>query len=467
MSMIIKKLKEIVRINPNKIAYKNDEEYITYKDLYDRCNYYSRLLIKEGNGSVIIYGSKEINVFISIISCVMAGRTYIPVDKFIPLERFKKIVKITNSSLIISDEDILIDGIKTIRLDELELYKNDSDKVQDNNVAYIIFTSGSTGEAKGVPISYNNLNNFIRWISSIYPLNTYKNIKVLNQASFSFDLSVADIYYSLFNNHTLISYTNYSNVFDIIKRESIDVCVMTPTFMKMLLLNDEFNSNNYPSLKCIYFCGEVLEKKNVLKLFNRFPNINIINAYGPTEATSAVCSILITKDILDDEILPVGDVLKSATDIKVINNEIVLKGNSVFSGYLGNYNGGYYKENGINVYKTGDYGYIKNNKLYCSGRIDSQIKYKGYRIELNDIKNNILKVDGIIDAEVIAKYNQDNIVKSIKAFVVLDSKYDIFYVKDELSKLLPSYMIPKTIKVLDKLPVNNNGKVDRKALSNL
>ena len=467
MSMIIKKLKEIVRINPNKIAYKNDEEYITYKDLYDRCNYYSRLLIKEGNGSVIIYGSKEINVFISIISCVMAGRTYIPVDKFIPLERFKKIVKITNSSLIISDENILIDGIKTIRLDELELYKNDSDKVQDNNVAYIIFTSGSTGEAKGVPISYNNLNNFIRWISSIYPLNTYKNIKVLNQASFSFDLSVVDIYYSLFNNHTLISYTNYSNVFDIIKRESIDVCVMTPTFMKMLLLNDEFNSNNYPSLKCIYFCGEVLEKKNVLKLFDRFPNINIINAYGPTEATSAVCSILITKDILDDEILPVGDVLKSATDIKVINNEIVLKGNSVFSGYLGNYNGGYYNENGINVYKTGDYGYIKNNKLYCSGRKDNQIKYKGYRIELNDIKNNILKVDGIIDAEVIAKYNQDNIVKSIKAFVVLDSKYDILYVKDELSKLLPSYMIPKTIKVLDKLPVNNNGKVDRKALSNL
>ena len=92
MSMIIKKLKEIVRINPNKIAYKNDEEYITYKDLYDRCNYYSRLLIKEGNGSVIIYGSKEINVFISIISCVMAGRTYIPVDKFIPVERFKKMV---------------------------------------------------------------------------------------------------------------------------------------------------------------------------------------------------------------------------------------------------------------------------------------------------------------------------------------------------------------------------------------
>ena len=102
--------------------------------------------------------------------------------------------------------------------------------------------------------------------------------------------------------------------------------------------------------------------------------------------------------------------------------------------------------------------------LYCKGRKDNQIKYKGYRIELNDIKNNILKINGVIDAEVIAKYTEDNIVKSIKAFVVLDRSIDI---KDELRKLLPSYMIPKSIKVLDKLPINNNGKIDRKALYKL
>lgn len=465
--MIIKKLKEIVRKNPNKIAYKNNDEYITYKELYDKCIYYSKLLIKEGNGPVIIYGSKEIDVFISIISCVMTRRTYIPVDKFIPLERVKNIVKITNSSLIISNENISIDNVKTIKLDDLKIYKSEYDKVQNNNIAYIIFTSGSTGKAKGVPISYDNLNNFIMWISDLYPLNIYKDINVLNQASFGFDLSVADIYYSLYNNHTLITYSDYNDVFDIIKKESINVCVMTPTFIKMLLLNDDFNTNNYPSLKCIYFCGEVLEKKSVLKLFDRFPDINIINAYGPTEATSAVCGILITKSILNEEVLPVGDVLKSATDISIVDDEIVLKGNSVFSGYLGNYKGGYYKENNVNVYKTGDYGYIKNNKLYCKGRIDNQIKYKGYRIELNDIKNNLLKIDDVIDAEVIAKYNQDNVVKSIKAFVVLDGSHNSSNVRDELRKLLPLYMIPKSIKVIDRLPINNNGKIDRKALNEL
>ena len=85
--MIIKRLEEIVRINPNKIVYKYDDKYITYKELYDKCSYYSKLLIKEGSGPIIIYGSKELNTFISIISCIIARRTYIPIDKFIPLGR--------------------------------------------------------------------------------------------------------------------------------------------------------------------------------------------------------------------------------------------------------------------------------------------------------------------------------------------------------------------------------------------
>ena len=114
--MIIKRLEEIVRINPNKIVYKYDDKYITYKELYDKCSYYSKLLIKEGSGPVIIYGSKELNTFISIISCIIARRTYIPIDKFIPLERLKNIIRITNSSLIISDEDISIDNVKINRL---------------------------------------------------------------------------------------------------------------------------------------------------------------------------------------------------------------------------------------------------------------------------------------------------------------------------------------------------------------
>lgn len=185
-------------------------------------------------------------------------------------------------------------------------------------------------------------------------------------------------------------------------------------------------------------------------------------------ATSAVSAILITKEMLNEKrLLPVGEVTTFATEINIINEEIVLKGNSVFNGYLGNYIGGYYKENNTNCYNTGDIGYIENGKLYCKGRIDGQIKYKGYRIELNDIEYNLNLINGIKESAVVAKYNEDNIVKTIKAFIVTENEMDVNYIKKELKKYLPSYMIPKTIKVIDKLPINQNGKIDRKALKEL
>ena len=297
-----------------------------------------------------------------------------------------------------------------------------------------------------------------------------KNINILNQASFSFDLSVADLFYSLCNGHTLLDLNNdisedYNEIFNLMKE--IDVAVMTPTFMKLCLLNKDFNENNYPNFKCVYFCGEQLEVKTVKKIFEVFPNLKIINAYGPTEATSAVSGIIITKEMTNTmNILPVGEIDNFATDIEIIDDEIVLKGSSVFNGYLGNLIGGYYKENNINCYKTGDLGYIKDGKLFCKGRKDSQVKYKGYRIELNEIEYNINLIKGVKECAVVAKHDE-NIVKTIKAFVVVENNIDSNYIRNELIKYIPEYMIPKTIKIIDKLPINSNGKIDRKALSEL
>ncbi len=354
-------------------------------------------------------------------------------------------------------------------MDDLKEYKDKKELENNNDIAYIIFTSGSTGVPKGVPISYSNLDNFINWISNINPLSSYKDINVLNQASFSFDLSVADLYYSLMNGHTLIAFDNdiqseYDKVFDLMK--DIDVAVMTPTFIKLCLLNKDFNNINYPRFKCVYFCGEVLDKKTVSKLFNQFPNLRIINAYGPTEATSAVSSIEITKDMLDKyDILPVGNMNTNACNIEIIDDEIILSGKSVFNGYLGNITGGFFKENNKNFYKTGDIGFIKKNLLFCKGRIDNQVKYKGYRIELNDIENNIKEIDFVKDSAVIAKYNDEGIVKTIIAYVV--TNLDNITIMNELKTKLPEYMLPKTIKIVDELPINCNCKIDRKALSDI
>ena len=185
----------------------------------------------------------------------------------------------------------------------------------------------------------------------------------------------------------------------------------------------------------------------------------MINAYGPTEATCFVTLLEIKNSMLEEDYLPVGNITNSAVNISIQSNEIVLDGESVFDGYFGT-------NKRTKEYHTGDIGYLENNYLYCKGRIDNQIKYMGYRIELGDIENNLLKIKKIKEAVVISKKKEkSNVVKIIKAYVVVDGNVSEDYIKEELSKLIPSYMMPKVIEILDSIPVNNNGKYDRRKLS--
>lgn len=472
---MLKKIFNIIEENKERIAYKINNDEITYGDLLINATGLAKALKSQGTSPVILYGHKSLNMVISILACLIANRAYVPIDLHVPIERLKNIIKMTKSTLIIKNEKIDIEGIESLSIEDLcikykEFEEYDTSK---NDIAYIIFTSGSTGEPKGVPISYGNLENFTKWISDFEYLNSYSKINVLNQASFSFDLSVADLYYSLYNGHTLIgldkaSQENYDKIFDVIKEEKINFMVMTPTFVKMLLLNEVFNDENYSEIKCMYFCGEQLEVSTVKKIKEKFKNIIIINAYGPTEATSAVSAIVIEDEMLNKDFLPIGKIETSATEIVIESDEIVLKGSSVFSGYLGDISGGYYKENEKNCYKTGDFGYIEDGLLYCKGRFDNQIKYKGYRIELGDIENNLLKIDGIKEAVVVAKDNKDSgIVKLIKAYITVGKEIEIDSIKNTMRCHLPEYMIPKKIEILEKIPVNENGKYDRKKLKEL
>ena len=455
-----------------RIAYRVNEHQLSYGQLTQKAKHYGELLKRQGTSPVLLYGHKDIDLFVAIFACIHSGRAYIPVDLFTPYQRIQNIVDSTNCQLILSNESITVGNAQTKKLKELECYK--SRPVNDivNDIAYIIFTSGSTGEPKGVPISYSNLFHFIKWISSLKPLNEYKNATVLNQASFSFDLSVADVFYAISNGHTLVALDKehqqqYQTIFKTLSQNAIQVLVTTPTFLKLCMVNTDFHSANFPAIQCVYSCGEQLEAHTAKKLFERFPDVQLINAYGPTEATSAVSAAIITKEMANGDLLPCGDSRTFATEIRIIEDEIVLKGKSVFSGYLGDIAGGFYKENKLPCFKTGDIGFIKNHYLYCKGRKDSQVKYKGYRIELSDIERNLYKIDGIKQCAVIAKYQNPYTVKGIRAFVVLEQGLTPDLVKEQLKKRIPLYMMPKQIIPMDALPVNSNNKIDRKQLMEL
>ena len=502
---IIKRMEAAANANRDRIAYKCGACAITYGTLWDEARRYAVCLRRQGTSPVVLLQDKRCETVIAMVACLLAGRAYVPVDVKTPAGRVARILQMTGAELVLTDRPVKANGamVCTLRglaeqmngggissVDDVHAGEQDADpgtectaesgaecdadlgaELDENRIAYMIFTSGSTGEPKGVPITAANLGNFANWIAGISPLCDYRNCNVLNQASFAFDLSVADIYYALGNGHTLIANeadmrAEYDHIFELFSTEKINVAVMTPTCMKMCLLNDEFTEENFPEFRCVYFCGERLEKKTVERLFRHFPKLAVINAYGPTEATSAVSAVTVTPEMLvSEEVLPVGEIASAATEIAIEDGEIVLRGASVFSGYLGDTCGRHYTENGVNCYRTGDYGEIRDGKLYCGGRKDSQVKYMGYRIELADIESNLLSVDGVSDCAVTANRNAEGAVSTIRAFVTVEPDGpDETAIRERLARRVPAYMVPKKISVVSELPVNSNGKLDRKAL---
>ena len=450
------KIADACRKYRDRTAYTVGEISLTYGELWNRASRLAELLVRQGTGPVVLYGEKEGYMLIGMFACLLAGRAYVPVNRSLPSARAEKIIRASGASLVLGEGDFAGCCLP----EEMERYRTCPVQPQNGDTAYILFTSGTTGEPKGVPISHANLRHFTEWISRLEPLASYRDCNVLNEASFSFDLSTADIYYALTNGHTLTALTTRDpgEITAVFRDREIHAAMMTPTFGKLCLLDTDFSAAQIPTLRCLYFCGEVLEPRLADRLWERFPALEILNAYGPTEATSAVSAARIRREMLDWKRLPVGVIGETAAETAIEEGEIVLRGDSVFGGYL--HGGGVFRENGGNGYRTGDLGYVENGYLFCAGRKDCQIKYKGYRIELADIERNILFLPGVRDCAAAAVRSPDGNVRYIAAYVVGETQ-DI---RTALREKLPEWMVPKTVRFVERLPVNEHGKIDRKVL---
>ena len=286
---MLNKILENLKQYPSYMCYQIKDKAYTNQDLYKYVSNIYTFLIKEKNckkqEKVLVYGHKEIYMIASFLACAFAGLTYVPIDITIPDGRKKKIIEQVNPKIIIDKE---IENIMD-RENYKEISKID---MKDEDIFYIIFTSGSTGEPKGVQITYSNLKSCTKWLEDICNI---ENAVILNQANFSFDLSVADIYLSLLtkSKHYIIERNiqkDFKILFQELKKSNATFAVFTPSFADLLLVDKNFNKSLMPNLQKILFCGEKLTKNTVNKLYNRFENIQIINSYGPTECTFAVTS---------------------------------------------------------------------------------------------------------------------------------------------------------------------------------
>ena len=462
----LQKISRVCKAFPDRIACEGDGETLTYGDLYRRAEAATDCLNRQGKEPVILYGKKSVRTVISILACLMAGRAYVPVGGFVPSRRLHKIASQSHATLILGDGPLPgIPGTVCGDLASLDSFKGGAFIAPENRFAYIIYTSGSTGEPKGVPISYENLDHFTDWITCLEPLRGFQAVNVLNQADFSFDLSVADLYYALCGGHRLLLSGEAEDIYrDFGGWARSCVAVVTPTCLRLCLHQDWFNASECPMLRCVFLCGEPLPPETVKKLFNVFPDISVINAYGPTEATCAVSAAVITKEMAERlPLLPVGKAESAAVRIEIESGEIVLKGNSVFGGYLNGASGGYFRQGDVNCYRTGDLGFYEDGWLFCRGRKDRQIKYKGYRIELDEIELQIDRMEGVDACAVTVKRDSAGAVTMIKAVYTGTAQPE--RIKEALRRELPGYMVPKLIRRADSLPVNANGKLDRKALN--
>lgn len=485
-----------VLVQPEKLCMKSTTGTLTYKELWDKSDKLAVWLDKKVNNRkpIVVYGHKSPKMLICFLGCLKAGHAYCPVDVSMPKSRICEIVETVGNNIAFATEDVTLDNLDTTivdsaTIDEIidnKLYEVPKQewRVKNDDTLYIIFTSGSTGKPKGVEVSAANLENFLNWSNDLaveYSKN--KENVFLNQAPFSFDLSVFDTYTSLYSGGTLVCLDkqlqgDLGSMFDFIQNENPSCWVSTPSFADMCLADRKFAQELMTNLKVFLFCGERLSKDTVLKLFDRFPNAKVVNTYGPTESTVAVTAVEITREMLSKEnILPIGQP-KPGTEILIENDEIIILGDTVAKGY---YNDREKTEkvfemkidsNGNNccAYRTGDKGYYKNGQLYCEGRIDFQVKLHGYRIELGDIENNLLQLDEVQQTAVLPRYEGDkikNLVAFIKSPTLEGTFKDSKMLKSKLKEKLPSYMVPKNFIYLEEMPLTQNGKLDRKKLEEM
>jgi D-alanine--poly(phosphoribitol) ligase subunit 1 len=482
---ILERISHWSKITPERPAHVSGEHILTYRALeqnIDTLATYLSSSLPNDHSPVAVIGHKEPEILIAFLASVKSGHPYIPIDISTPQQRIDTIIERSQAA-----ECLTIPRVKEL-LAELPISTPiEPCLIKPEDPWYIIFTSGSTGEPKGVVITTDCLNSFVEWMLAEQHFQE-QNETFLNQAPFSFDLTVMDLYLSLVTGGTLFSITrdeisNPRQLFIALAQSNASVWVSTPTFAQMCLTEPTFSLSMLPRIKKFLFCGEVLPPNVAVALIQRFPNSEVWNTYGPTEATCATTSIQITPGlILDCKTLPVGYpkpdchiiVAKAEGGIAEEDElgEILISGSNVSPGYLNRPDltkKAFTLQNETRTYHTGDRGHYHQGMLFFDGRMDTQIKLHGYRIELGDIESNLQELPSIMDVVVIPHLTEGQ-ADFLAAFVILEkgnvlSEFENKRtLKRELEQRLPVYMVPQKFYFVEHFPMTINGKVDRRRL---
>jgi len=468
---------------PNAIAHISGDKSLTYRELRRRSDALAAHLTKrfgDDRAPVAVLGHREPEILIAFLGAVKSRRPYLPLDTVLPQQRIDKILAISRPALLLTPEDVA-------KLSDAAT-PGPATRAERDEPFYILFTSGSTGEPKGVIITLGCLEHFVSRMLEEQKFALLDET-FLNTAPFSFDLSMMDLYCSLATGGTLFSISrdlvaNPKMLYRALASSGATTWVSTPSFAQMCLVEEKFAEGMLPRIRRFLFCGETLSAQTAACLLERFPRAQVWNMYGPTEATVATTSVRIDQSILEKySVLPVGRAMPG-TDVFVVNDagvtllenergEIVIAGPNVSPGYLERHDltvAVFSEHYGRRAYRTGDQGRFRDDLLFFEGRMDSQLKLSGYRIELGDVEANLLALPCVREA-VVTPVIKNGSAQSLAAFVVLSSQSEASHfeltqsLRRQLAERLPVYMLPRKFVFRDAFPLTANGKVDRARLA--
>lgn len=496
MTNVLAYLEHSAQLFPNKTAFADIDEAVTYSELVSRAKSIGTALLKAGKGGegVPVFLAKSVRAVSVFMGAVYAGCFYSMMDVKQPAARLGKILETLDSGFLVTDRahlqeakelaafakpDILLyEDLLQTPVDEALLTKA-RERAIDTDPLYVNFTSGSTGVPKGVAVCHRSVIDFIDCFTELFGID---DTDVMGgQAPFDFDVSVKDIYSTLRMGATMqiippAYFSIPTQLLDFLIDRGVTTLIWAVSAVTLISRLHGFTYRVPDRIKRVIFSGEVMPIKQLNIWREALPDTTFINVYGPTEITCNCTWYAVDRPYDVDEALPMGKpfpnervFLLDESDHLVTNSgiegEICVAGTALALGYYRNpeATAAAFVQNPLQnrypelIYRTGDLAvYMEDGNLLFTGRKDHQIKHMGHRIELGEIEQAM------------------NAVPEIECCCVLFRKEKIvaFYTGDldkktlagRLKERIPDYMVPNVFRQMEQLPMNKNGKIDRKAL---
>jgi amino acid adenylation domain-containing protein len=486
---------------PNAVAAVHGRRRLTYRQLNGRANRLARALLARGLGRedvVAVVTERNLDWLAAVLAIFKAGGAYLPIEPHFPADRIARMLSRAGCRLVLTErgstatlEHALasLPEVRTLRIAAAcKEGRADDDpgvRVAPGQLAYIYFTSGSTGEPKGAMCEHAGMLNHL--FAKIDDLKIGAGDVVAQTAPQCFDISLWQLLSALLvGGRTLLveqeAILDTKRFVDRIVKGKTTVIQVVPSYLEVLLSYLAQHPRELPDLQYVSVTGEALKKELVQRWFAAQPRIRLVNAYGLTE-TSDDTNHEVMNRVPDRERVPLGRPVNNV-HVYVVDEhlspvplgapgEIVFSGVCVGRGYINDpertrraFIADPHRE-GQRLYRSGDYGrWLPEGKLEFLGRRDAQVKISGFRIEIGEIENALLRLPGAREVAVVVTERADR-SKQLVAFYSGERPLAADALRDKLGESLPRYMVPSAFHWRQRLPLTDNGKVDRKALTAL